>query len=89
MREEGLTRIEASTAAEEQWVDLVRDVASLTLFPQANSWYLGANIPGKPRYFSAYLGGSLYYMRLADVTAKGYEGFVFEKADSEEEAEAS
>ena len=62
----------------------VTGIANATLFPRTDSWWTGANIPGKPRYFSAYLGGSLYYMRIADVTAKGYEGFVFEEARSAE-----
>ena len=46
-------------------------------------------VPGKPRYFSAYLGGSLYYQRIADVKDKDYEGFVFERAHRAEDAEAS
>ena len=45
--------------------------------------------PGKPRYFSAYLGGSLYYQRISDVTDKDYEGFVFEQARRADAAEAS
>ena len=49
----------------------------------------GANIPGKPRYFSAYLGGSLYYYRLSEIAAKDYEGFVFEQAQRADDAESS
>ena len=75
--EHGLTRIEATEEAEEAWVDHVRDVASLTLYPQANSWYLGANIPGKKRVFMPYVGGFLpYTTRCAQVAAAGYQGFV-------------
>ena len=50
-------------------------LANATLFPRTDSWWTGANIPGKPRYFSSYLGGSIYYQRIADVAAKDYEGF--------------
>ena len=76
MREHGLTRIEATEAAEDAWVDHVRDVAELTLFPLADSWYLGANIPGKKRVFMPYVGGFLPYTRKCDeVAARNYEGF--------------
>ena len=49
--------IEASVPATEQWVEHCRELAAQTLFPLANSWYMGANIPGKPRVFMPYLGG--------------------------------
>lgn len=72
----GLTRVEATVEAEEAWVDHVRDVASLTLFPKANSWYLGANIPGKKRVFMPYVGGVLPYRERCDEIARNsYEGF--------------
>jgi cyclohexanone monooxygenase len=76
LRERGLTRIEPTEEAEEAWVDHVRQVAELTLFPRANSWYVGANIPGKTRVFMPYVGGfAPYRQRCADVAANGYEGF--------------
>jgi cation diffusion facilitator CzcD-associated flavoprotein CzcO len=76
MRDEGLTRVEASPNAQEDWVDHVREVASVTLYPNANSWYLGANIPGKKRVFMPYVGGLLTYREHCDeVASKGYEGF--------------
>jgi cyclohexanone monooxygenase len=76
LREKGLTRIEATELAEEEWVEHVRVVASFTLFPQANSWYLGANIPGKKRVFMPYVAGVLpYRQRCDEVASKGYEGF--------------
>ncbi|MBV8303136.1 MAG: NAD(P)/FAD-dependent oxidoreductase [Acidimicrobiia bacterium] len=81
MREHGLTRIEATEAAEDAWVDHVRDVAELTLFPLADSWYLGANIPGKKRVFMPYVGGFLPYTRKCDeVAARNYEGFALSAA---------
>jgi cation diffusion facilitator CzcD-associated flavoprotein CzcO len=83
LREQGITRVEATEEAEEAWVDHVRDVAELTLFPLANSWYLGANIPGKKRVFMPYVGGlAPYRQRCDEVAAKGYEGFVLRTSDA-------
>jgi len=76
MRKRGLVAMEATHDAEAQWVAHVNEVAQLTLYPQANSWYMGANIPGKPRIFMPYIGGVGVYRRICDeVAAKGYEGF--------------
>ena len=62
--------------AEDNWVAHVNEVAHGTLYPQANSWYMGANIPGKPRIFMPYIGGVGAYRQICnDVAAKGYEGF--------------
>ena len=56
----------------------VNEVADATLFPKGGSWYLGANIPGKPRVFMPYAGGVGAYREICDqVTADGYRGFVF------------
>jgi cyclohexanone monooxygenase len=74
MREQGRTRIVADQATQEAWVDHVRRVADKTLFPRAASWYMGANIPGKPRVFMPYIGAG-YRQKCSDVAAKGYEGF--------------
>ncbi|MBR1178824.1 NAD(P)/FAD-dependent oxidoreductase [Bradyrhizobium sp. KB893862 SZCCT0404] len=79
MRERGLATMEAGGDAEEKWVAHVNEVAHGTLYPQANSWYMGANVPGKPRIFMPYIGGVGVYRRICDeVAAKGYEGFVME-----------
>ena len=76
MRSRGFNTIEPEAAAQEQWVAHVNEVAALTLFPLANSWYMGANIPGKPRVFMPYVGGVVpYRQKCAEVAAKGYEGF--------------
>jgi len=80
LREKGLCAIEPTANSEEAWASEVSAIANATLFPRTDSWWTGANIPGKPRYFSAYLGGSLYYHRISEVVAKDYEGFVFEPA---------
>jgi cyclohexanone monooxygenase len=75
MREHGRKRIEATRDAEDAWVAHVNEVASPTLFPTCNSWYLGANVPGKPRVFMPYLGFPTYVEKCNEVAAKGYEGF--------------
>lgn len=68
--------IEPTREAQDAWVDHVNAVASKTLLPSANSWYMGANIPGKPRLFMPYAGGvGSYRERYDDVAANGYEGF--------------
>ena len=73
----GMPVIEANGKAETDWVAHVNKVAHKTLYPQANSWYMGANIPGKPRVFMPYIGGvDAYADKCDDVAAKGYEGFV-------------
>jgi cyclohexanone monooxygenase len=75
VRERGRSRIEPSEAAEDAWVAHVNEVAAGTLFPSCNSWYLGANIPGKPRVFMPYLGFPAYVGKCAEVAAAGYQGF--------------
>ena len=68
--------LEATVEAENDWVDHVNEVANMTLFPGCNSWYLGANIPGKPRVFMPYIGFPMYVEKCEEVVAKNYEGFV-------------
>ncbi|MSU46819.1 MAG: NAD(P)/FAD-dependent oxidoreductase [Lacunisphaera sp.] len=77
MREQGIARIEATESAADYWVHEVNAAASATLLPRAtHSWFLGANIPGKPRVFMPYAGGFAKYRQIcADVVSKGYEGF--------------
>jgi cation diffusion facilitator CzcD-associated flavoprotein CzcO len=77
MRANSLDRIEARSDAVDKWVAEVNDMASKTLLPLAtHSWYLGANIPGKPRVFMPYAGGMVRYREICnDVAARGYEGF--------------
>jgi cation diffusion facilitator CzcD-associated flavoprotein CzcO len=76
LRERGLGGIEASVEAEDEWVAHVNEVGHATLYPLANSWYMGANVPGKPRIFMPYVGGvGAYRQKCDDVAAKGYEGF--------------
>ena len=73
--------IEATEAAENDWVAHVNEVADTTLYPLANSWYMGANVPGKPRVFMPYIGGfSTYREKCIEVAAKDYEGFELTRA---------
>jgi len=77
MRSHGCSRIEAEPQAQEAWVSHVNEVADKTLYPLANSWYIGANIPGKPKVFMPYVGGFVgYKSKCDDVAANGYEGFI-------------
>jgi cyclohexanone monooxygenase len=77
LRTHGYQQIEAGREAQDEWVQHVNEVADSTLYPLANSWYVGANIPGKPRVFMPYVGGFSGYKRKCDAVAgNGYEGFV-------------
>jgi len=92
LSEQGLGAVEPTIESEEAWGNEVSGIANATLFPRTDSWWTGANVEGKPRYFSAYLGGSIYYQRLADAESQGYPGFEFEPAhgeQGEEDAKAS
>ena len=76
LREQNVKTIEAEAQAEADWVAHVNEIADQTLFPRANSWYVGANVPGKPRVFMPYVGGvGAYRERCDQVAAAGYEGF--------------
>jgi hypothetical protein len=76
LREEGLSRIEAQAEAEENWVSHVREVAGGSLRSTCSSWYIGANVPGKPRVFMPYIGGFPAYVEKCDAVAdNAYEGF--------------
>ena len=80
MRRNGYTLIEATEQAQHDWVAHVDEVASYTLMTKADSWAMGANIPGKPRVYSFYLAGlDVYRNRCAAVAAGAYEGFRLEK----------
>ena len=68
--------IEATQEAEDAWVAHVNEVADKTLYPQAASWYMGANVPGKPRVFMPYIGGVGAYRAICDeIAADGFRGF--------------
>lgn len=76
MRENGFRRVEAEADKQREWGDTINEIASRTLFYKGNSWYVGANVPGKPRVFSLYAGGADKYREICDrVAAEGYVGF--------------
>ncbi|MEU6117127.1 NAD(P)/FAD-dependent oxidoreductase [Streptomyces sp. NPDC047117] len=76
LRERGLHRMEAVPEAEDNWVNTTNDLADLTLMPQAASWYMGANIPGKQRVFMPFIGGVGTYRQIGDgVAVAHYHGF--------------
>jgi cyclohexanone monooxygenase len=76
LRGRGQRTIEATREAEDAWVQHVNDLGNMTLYPRAKSWYMGANVPGKPRIFMPYIGGVGVYREKCDaVAAAGYEGF--------------
>ncbi|WP_425403693.1 flavin-containing monooxygenase [Hwanghaeella sp.] len=91
MEKNGIDRIETTEEAMAGWVDHVNDAANATLLPQAgHSWYLGANVPGKPQVFMPYAGGMARYRSICDeVAAEGYRGFVFSGAGAPSNRQAA
>jgi cation diffusion facilitator CzcD-associated flavoprotein CzcO/acetyl esterase/lipase len=76
LRDQGFETIEPTPTAEAGWIQHVNDCADITLHPTANSWYMGANVPGKPRVFFPYIGGVDVYRGTCDqVRNEGYLGF--------------
>lgn len=78
LRENDLGAMEATDEAASAYMREINDMADQTLYPLTNSWYVGANVPGKPRQFLAHLRGSQYFERLSEVAEAGYKGFVLE-----------
>ncbi len=88
LKSHGIASIEATQEAQDTWVAHGNEVAYKTLYPQANSWYMGANIPGKPRVFMPYIGGVDKYCDICDeVAANGYRGFALGTAKVAQAAE--
>jgi cyclohexanone monooxygenase len=75
-RANGILEIEADRDAQERWMAEIGASARRTLYPHANSWYVGANVPGKPRVFMPYLDGfNMYEAQCQQIAAQGYPGF--------------
>jgi cyclohexanone monooxygenase len=73
----GVDLVEADADAQARWVQHCQDCAAQTLFDRADSWYIGANVPGKPRVVLPYTGGTIAYQAACAASAeKGFEGFV-------------
>jgi cyclohexanone monooxygenase len=75
-RGKGHKTIDADPAAEQKWVEHVNEVGNHTLFVHTNSWYVGANVPGKPRVFMRYVGQGNYRRKCEEIAAQNYKGFV-------------
>jgi cyclohexanone monooxygenase len=84
--EHGYSSVEPTPDAEQRWVDRVRELGEASLYPraaEANSWYMGANVPGKPRVLLPYVGGVGSYRRECErIVKRGYEGFAFGAASA-------
>jgi cation diffusion facilitator CzcD-associated flavoprotein CzcO len=77
-RQRGKLVVDTTSAAEADWAQRVDEIAHMTLYPRAQSWYMGSNVNGKPRQFLAYLGGmGPYRARCDEIAAQGYPGFTF------------
>lgn len=80
MDRNGIKRVEAEPDAADAWAENTKKIIDMTLFPRANSWYLGSNIPGKPREILVYPGGLPTYLdTVNNVAAEGYSGFALTK----------
>ena len=76
LRDNRIGLFEADALAERSWTDMVAQVGSMTLFPKAESWYMGANIPGKPRQLINFPSVSGYADLCHDVARHDYRGFI-------------
>jgi cyclohexanone monooxygenase len=77
----GAASIEPTEEAEAEWCEHVNELAEKTVYPRANTWYMGDNVPGKPREFLAYSGGGpAYFQHYKDVAARDYDTFVIRSA---------
>lgn len=78
MIDHSLIEIDADAQAEEDWVNHANELAQASLLPNTDSWYMGANIPGKPRRCLVYLGGAPKYRQICDeMIQENYKGFHF------------
>lgn len=79
MSDQEFSLVEPTESAEKQWSDHVQECGEATLFTKTDSWYMGANVPGKPRVFMPYVGGvGPYRQKCDEVAANGYEGFALQ-----------
>jgi hypothetical protein len=77
----GAASIEPLASDEDAWVDHVNDISTISLRSTCSSWYVGANIPGRPRVFMPYIGGfPIYVEKCNEVMSRGFEGFTIEGA---------
>jgi cyclohexanone monooxygenase len=89
MRDVGATSIEPALKDEDAWVEHVNDVSTVSLRSTCSSWYVGTNIPGRPRVFMPYIGGfPVYVQKCNEVMSGGFEGFVLDGAQDSNAAPA-
>jgi cyclohexanone monooxygenase len=87
MRDIGATTIEPIEKYEDEWIEHVNEISKVSLRSTCSSWYVGANIPGRPRVFMPYIGGfPIYVQKCNEVMTNGFEGFVMEGTDAKNEA---
>ncbi len=90
LREHGIDRVEPSAEAEQRWVDHTNEVASGALLTRTDSWFMGSNVPGKPRALLIYLGGGQAYRQICDdVAQRGYQGLLFDGAPAADGPDAT
>jgi cyclohexanone monooxygenase len=76
LRDHDQQAMDPTVTSEDEWTEHVTEVGNTTLYPSANSWYMGSNVPGKPRVFLPYIGGvGAYRERCDEIAANDYEGF--------------
>ena len=80
VRTQDVVAIEAEAAAQDAWVQHVNEVGDTSVYPRCNSWYLGSNVPGKPRVFMPYLGFPPYAEKCQQVVDANYAGFIKQKS---------
>jgi len=88
LRAQGKGAIEPAPGVDAAYGAEVAEFARMTLFEQTESWYTGANIPGKHRQFAVHVAGPLYFEKIRGVAAQGYTGFVMEPAATARDAAA-
>ena len=83
MNKNGYARVDADEDAQVAWAHEVADMVGRTLYTKADSWYMGANVPGKPRVFLMYIGGlDCYVERVEAIVDQGYAGFTFSRGST-------
>ena len=87
MRDIGAETVEPILHYEDEWIEHVNEVSKVSLRSTCSSWYVGANIPGRPRVFMPYIGGfPVYVQKCNEVMTNGFEGFIVAGANARNEA---
>lgn len=85
MERNGVATLEPEPESEVDWIATCQEIADMTLFPKADSWIFGANIPGKKNTIYFYMGGlGAFRDQLRDIAQDGYRGFVLEKSEQKQ-----